>query len=189
MRIGVTPSDETRRKLRELVVYISNRCETDVHFGMIKLNKIILRADRLAYLRYGNTITGSEYMRLPKGFVPKHMKMILDELESSKEIVIKHRQYFDHVQKRVIPLREANLDELTSKDVALVEEIISECASLDASTLSYQSHGIAWRLVSDKQTVPNSAFLLADNQEFSEQEIEEGYALIEKHGWDVYVNQ
>ena len=41
------PNDE---KLRELIVYISDRCETDETFGAVKLNKILFLADFNAHL-------------------------------------------------------------------------------------------------------------------------------------------
>lgn len=191
MLVPIRPesSEETKEKLRELILYISEKCEKDFYFGMVKLNKIILRADRLAYLRYGKSITGTAYMRLPNGLVPLHMAQVLDEMKSASEIVVRERQMFEHIQKRVVPLRDAKLDNFTAKDIALIEEIIDTCKMLSGSDMSRQSHGTAWHIASHKDTIPYKAFLLSDNQTLTENDIEEGYALIKRHGWEQYATQ
>ncbi len=53
-------SDGTRstEKLRELVLYIADKCEEDRTFGAVKLNKILFYADFISFAEYGEPITG-----------------------------------------------------------------------------------------------------------------------------------
>jgi hypothetical protein len=185
---GPTSSDETRAKLRELILYISDRCKSDEHYGMIKLNKIILQADRLSYVRYGKAITETAYMRLSQGLVPYHMIQILEQMKEDRDIVVREKQRYQYVQKRVVSLRDADLEPFTATDIALIEEVISECESYDAHTMSHRSHGTAWHIAGDRETVPYSAFLLSDNQTATEADVMQAYELIERHGWDVRIH-
>ena len=179
-------SDATKQKLRELILYIADRLESDVHFGMTKLNKVILFVDVLAYLRYGTPVTGTQYMKLPHGPVPVHMKQIIEEMQEADDIAIREQQKLQYIQKRVIPLRNANLDDFTARDIALVEEVIDDCTDFNAKWISLLSHGTAWKVAGEKEIIPYTAFFLSDRQQLTEEDIEEGQSLIKQHGWEVY---
>jgi len=51
-----------KEKLRELILYICEKSVSDPNFDLEKLKGIIFQADKLAYLRTGKTITGSDYI-------------------------------------------------------------------------------------------------------------------------------
>lgn len=63
-------SDE---RLAELIVYISQKCANHRKFGATKLNKILFYADFGSFKKYGCSITGTEYMKLPNGPVPRQL--------------------------------------------------------------------------------------------------------------------
>jgi hypothetical protein len=180
-------SEETRSKLRELVLYISQRCESDVNFGATKLNKIILFADVLSYLRYGISVTGTAYMKQKYGPVPLHMVQVIEKMQDDKDIVIRKEMVgIQHEQKRIIPLRPANVDGFLPRDIALVEDVIHQCLSDNAKSISDKSHGTAWKLAEIGDIIPYESFLIADDQTPTEADIEEAYDLIQKNGWEVY---
>jgi hypothetical protein len=54
------PMPNAEDRLRELVLYISERCERDVYFGKTKLNKVLVFADFSSFARTGRPITGLE---------------------------------------------------------------------------------------------------------------------------------
>lgn len=56
----IIPNDE---KLKELILYITIRSEGDRHFDSDKLKKLLFFSDFLAYLYFGEPITGHEYIR------------------------------------------------------------------------------------------------------------------------------
>jgi len=180
-------SQESRKKLRELILYIADRLDGDANFRAVKLNKIILKADRLSFVRTGKSITETPYMKLDQGFVPYHMKQILEEMKADQEIVIRNRQSYQYIQQRVVPLRDASLDLFSAQDIAIVEEVIDDSIGLNASTMSHQSHGIAWKVAELYGTVPYSAFLLSDDQTISQTDIDQAYALMAEQGWDLRV--
>jgi hypothetical protein len=179
-------TQETKNKLRELILYISDRCMNDEMYGAIKLNKILLAADVVSYLRFGQSITGAQYMKLHAGPAPVAMLPVLEDMKALGEIAIKEKQYFSKPQKRVIPLRDANLQIFTGRDIAILEEVIEGCKDLNATALSNWSHGIAWRTAKDKEIIPYQAFYIAEDQELTEEDVYRGLALIKQYGWEEY---
>ena len=58
------PELKGEEKLRELIIYISDKCIDDETFGAVKLNKILYLSDFDHYAKYGIPITGLPYQSL-----------------------------------------------------------------------------------------------------------------------------
>lgn len=148
--------------LRELILYIADQCIEDKTFGVTKLNKILYFADFMSYAKYGEPITGTPYIRLPKGPVPEQMTSVRKQMVADEEIFIRNQDYFGFDQKRVIALREAKLDGFKSRDIAMVDHVIQTLADRSASEVSERSHGRAWRAAGNGERIPYNAAFLSD---------------------------
>jgi len=62
------------------VLYLSQRSADDPGFGMVKLNKLLYRADFEAYRLLGHSITGAVYEKQDFGPVARPLPIALDEL-------------------------------------------------------------------------------------------------------------
>lgn len=153
---------DTRDRLREMILYISALCGEDQHFGVTKLNKILFYADFISFLRYGEPITGVEYMKLPQGPAPLYIMRVREEMENNKELVVRKQNVHTYVQHRLIPLREPRFDMFKARDVALINEIVEMLCDMNARDVSDLSHGRAWQIASEKGLIPYEAVLISD---------------------------
>jgi|SRR5271157_95407 len=169
-------------RLKELILYIGEKCKDDPTFGAIKLNKILYFADFISFIRYGEPVTGVEYMRLGQGPAPKHLLPVSKQMQAAKEMFIEKRNYFDREQQRVIPMRDANLNLFKPRDIAMVDEVISALWGENADRVSEWSHGIAWKMFDDKQSIPYEAAYLSNSWRGEEDE-DWAQELITKYGW------
>lgn len=155
---------EAEKRLAELMLHIANKCEDDPNFGATKLNKILWWADFISYAKTGKPITGVEYQRLGNGPAPKRLLPVRKKLCDKQEAVVKkHIKYNNRTQQRLIALREANYDLFTAQEIAMVDEIISDFWEDNASSISQFSHGKAWEIAKDKQSMPYESIFLSDN--------------------------
>lgn len=154
MKAGMSLSIRDK-KLRELVLYIAQHCQSDETFGAIKLNKLLFYADFLAYLNFGKPLTGQEYFRLPKGPAPRRWVPVRNQMIEDGEIQIKSKEYFGFPQNRVVPLRKAKLSVFTAEEIDLVDKVIEFHRGKTAAEISDESHGfIGWALAKDQETIP-----------------------------------
>jgi hypothetical protein len=74
-----------RGKLKELVLYFSQQSleAGDEGFGMVKLNKLLYRADFESFRLLGRSITGAVYEKQEYGPVARDLLIVLDELAAS----------------------------------------------------------------------------------------------------------
>lgn len=98
------PNMPSEEKLRELVLYIADRCSKDRHFGRVKLNKVLWFADASSYAFTGKPVTGATYIRLNNGPVPKPMKKLRSKMLADGDIAERHQGN----QRRDVALRDAD---------------------------------------------------------------------------------
>ena len=172
------------KRLAELMIYVSNKCHADPRFGATKLNKILWWSDFLSYARTGEPITGVEYQRLGNGPVPKRLPPIRGKLIGDYDAILKERPIFNKIQKRLIPLREANLNLFTANQIALVDDVISWLWEENAKSVSEQSHGKAWEVARNKESMPYESICLSD-EPITNFDVIRTSELAEKYGWEL----
>lgn len=149
------------QKFRELMLYIAARMEGDPAFGATKLNKMLFFADFSHYVDYGQPITGAEYQKLPHGPAPRRLLPVQKQLQDEGDATIRHMRVGGYTQKRLVPLRDADLSYFSGSEIATVEETISRLEQHTALSVSAVSHRMfGWQIAREGQTIPyQSAFL------------------------------
>ncbi|MGH7985552.1 MAG: Panacea domain-containing protein [Candidatus Binataceae bacterium] len=162
MAIQQKPDDD---KLRELILYIADLSGQDVHFGAIKLNKLLFYADFLAYQRLGRPITGQEYQTLPQGPAPRRLKPVIEKMQGKGDLRIERKRRFNRTQLRPIPGRLADLSKFNKEEAELVREMIARFWNMNATQISEESHlFLGWQLMAVGETIPYSTVLIGNRR-------------------------
>ena len=151
------------RKFAELIIYISQKAACDFYFGATKLNKILYLSDFRAYGKWGKAITGAEYQHLPQGPAPRRLKPVRDALVAQNDLAIQPVGFpSGKVQHRTVNLREADLSQFEAKEIALVDSVIDEMASMNATEASNLSHQyVGWLMTDEGQTIEYATIFLS----------------------------
>lgn len=151
-------------KLAELIVYVAAKCEKHERFGATKLNKILFYSDFTSYLERGIPITGAEYQRLKYGPAPVRLLPVQGDLVRSGAVVNRESVVpGGSLEKRLIPLRPADLDLFDAKDIAIVDHVIDLFQHHSAVAVSELSHRLpCWKLAADGERIPYFTALLPE---------------------------
>lgn len=175
---------ESKKKMKELILYISEKCADDRFFGATKLNKILFLSDFWAYAEFGRPITGMEYMKLRHGPAPRKLLPIRREMERGRELAIQEGRLSDLPQMRPVNLRPANLSLFTAEEIALVDMVIEKLRGATAAATSRYTHRWSgWQIADENETIPYPTVFLSDDP-ISEVEIQRGMELNRRHRWD-----
>jgi len=178
------PEMEPDIRLRELMLYVAKKCSDDPSFGATKLNKILYFSDFLSYLNDGRPVTGSEYMAQQHGPVPKRLVPMRQELEGAGDAVVEKRTRLTHEQHRLVPLRDPDLSLFSSREIAIVDEVIERLKGRAAWEVSMLSHGMAWNVPAEGESIPYQAAFLSSDP-LTPDDIAWAQELINEHGWAV----
>lgn len=174
------PNKEQR--LKELIVYISDKCAGNEKFGATMLNKILWAADFISYQDKGRPITGEVYQRLERGPAPRRLRPIRSEMEANGDIRVRMTDYRGRVQHRTIALRDADLSIFSGDEIALVDKVIDALSTMNGKELSDWSHGRAWKTRNNQDPMPYESTFLSDEY-VTVGDISRTEQLIKKYGW------
>ncbi len=105
-------------RLRQMILYVSQRCAAARYFGLVKLNKIIWRADFDAFAARGVPVTGRPYQRLQFGPAAKEMLPVHSEMLRQGLISVDLRDFGDNmVARRTIAHQEPALKNFSADDL------------------------------------------------------------------------
>lgn len=160
-------------KLAELVLYVARRSEGDTFFGATKLNKVLFFADFLHFRKTGRPITGAEYVKQEHGPVPSAINAIKQRLLQNGSAAEREEPTGIYTQRRLLALRDANLDLFAPEEIAFVDELLRQLDGVTASAVSDWSHQLAgWRLAKMYETIPYfTAFMIHGGNEESDDEV------------------
>lgn len=169
--------------MRELVIYIAQKCAPAQHFGAVKLNKILYHSDFRAFRKFGVPLTGAKYFRLKYGPAPLALRPIRRELEMEGAIRVEERQLGSRTQERVVALRDPVLAHFTADEIALVDEVIRDLWEQNWQEVSDASHDVIWRTLTDRDLIPYEAAFL-DDEPPTDDEKQRTLELAAALGWD-----
>jgi hypothetical protein len=151
-----------QRRLREAVLYVSHRCQAAPFFGLVKLNKIIWRADFESFAERGQPVTGRQYQRLPQGPAPVEMLPVLNEMQAEGLLRIERSRVFDFDERRPTVLAQANLSLFSRSDLDFLDRAIAIYWDKTGRETSDISHGVAWKSRADGESMPYELSYLSD---------------------------
>ncbi len=150
-------------RLREMVIYVAEKCADAKRFGKIKLNKIIWKADFDAYAARRVPVTGRAYQRLGLGPAPIEMAPLYGEMLQDDLITVQLIDFGDNiVEHRTIPKVKSELKFFSPDDLAYADHAIRYFWDLTGEETSDDSHGAAWRSRADGDPMPYELALLRD---------------------------
>jgi hypothetical protein len=152
-----------QNRVRQLVLYVAEKCQGARYFGSIKLNKIIWKADFDSFAERGQPVTGREYRRQKYGPVLREMKPLHDDLLKDGLIRIEPRDFGDDiVERRTVALTSADLSMFSEIDISYVDRSIAHYWEKTGMEASDESHGVAWRTRANGDAMPYESSLLSD---------------------------
>jgi hypothetical protein len=173
------------RKLREAILYISDKCSADPKYGATKLNKILFYADFESFRCRGVSVTGAEYIRLEHGPAPKRMKPLREQMIESGELTIKKLPVYNHTRDVPIALRRPDINgNFNAEDISVVDKVIEVVDQFGAGQLSKASHfGVPWQVIREGELIPYE-LIHVSSEAPSPRDIERTQELAREHGWE-----
>lgn len=168
-------------KLKELVLYVSQKWFGNHRNGSVELNKALFFSDALSYALLGRSITGVEYVRHPYGPAPKGITSVQRSLSMSGDAkILKFSGPGRPGPTIIFPQRDADTSLFTSQEKRVIDLVVSELEDMVTDDVSEMSHTLdGWRLAAQGETIPLFTIFL-DNALLSEQDIEAGQAVAEQ---------
>jgi hypothetical protein len=168
-------------KFKAMVHYICAGCEDYRKLGATKLNKVILYAEREAYLRLGGGISTPRFVKRQFGPVPVAVIPVLNELQEEKKILIKERVVNGKQKRDFINLAEPDISSFSPEEISIIDRVAHDvCHHHTANSISRETHDDIWQMASIGEDLPMFT-VFAVQGEVDEEDIMWAKQRIEEH--------
>lgn len=173
-----------RKKFEELIVYLARRLPPEAALGRVKMAKLLMHSDFIAFARLGRPMTGATYEKWEHGHLPRELITTEIDLQSDGSIDMETVDYYGKTLKHITARRDPDMADFSEDELAIVEGTIRLYGHESASYLSRLSHReLGWRLTKDRELIPYDTVFLGTTGP-AETDVRRGEELASLHGWD-----
>ena len=147
-------------KLKNVLLYILERCAGKPNVGETVLYKLLYFSDFNYYELYEEHLTGATYRKLPYGPVPQNLDAITSQMISDGQLQRIKTPYGGFVQCRYLPLQKPDLTQMKASEKEVIDRVIEQMGDWSANAISAYSHqDLPWQATGDgKEISYNLAF-------------------------------
>lgn len=183
--------DFNRGKFKELVLYFAQESERvgDEGFGMVKLNKLLYRADFQAFRLLGRPITGETYERQEFGPVARDLPIVLDELAAAGRLRWQRIPRGPYTREVPTASRESDdqpdLSQFSPDERRLMKETLQELAVYGGKSASDWSHeqSAGWNLAREDGHAIDYATEFISTDPIPPADLERARQFVRDQGW------
>ena len=125
---------QSLERLKNVLLYMISQAR---EVFCTKMNKLLFYIDFLAYRRYGMAVTGLSYKALDYGPVPERWDRVYSQFD---EIVQEPRRYGDKEGSVLVSTCRADMEQFSSSELEILEEVCAAFSDLTSVCLSDMSH-------------------------------------------------
>lgn len=150
-----------KKKMKELILFVSSLNKDSPAFGSTALNKMLFYSDVFAFLLHGKSITGASYVKEKYGPVPKELMEVRRELLRESALEIQEVERSGKIQRRPVSLRGTNERVFSQSEITIIRDVITQLQNQSAISVSEISHKeFPWLVANEGEEIPYSSFFL-----------------------------
>jgi transcriptional regulator with XRE-family HTH domain len=128
------------KKFKEVLLYLLQKVGAAPHVGETVIYKLLYFIDFDYYEIYEEQLIGATYIKNHFGPTPVEFKKVVENMVKRHEIDIVKSKYFQHEQKKYLPVRTPDLSVLTAREIKHIDEVVERLGNKNATALSEYSH-------------------------------------------------
>ncbi len=145
---------ENINKFKEVLLYILGKVGSRPNIGQTVLYKLLYFIDFDYYELHEEPLIGATYIKNHYGPTPISFAKIVKQMESDGQLVEVRSKYFDHDQTKYVPVKEADVSNLSGRELKHIDDELDKLSHFTARQLSELSHkDTPWIVAKDKEVI------------------------------------
>lgn len=138
--IRISVPQEKVEKFKEVLLYILERIGARPNVGEAVVCKLMYFIDFDYYEKFEEQLIGAKYIKNHFGPTPLAFPKIIKKMEENGDLISVKKKYFQHEQKKYLPLRSANLKNFSAQEKELIDWEIERFKDFNATKMRDYSH-------------------------------------------------
>ena len=141
-------------KLKNILLYILERCAGKPNIGETELYKLLYFSDFNYYELYEEQLTGTSYIKLPLGPVPQNLAHFIHQMIEKQLLQRVKTEYHGFPQTRYLPLEKADLTLLKASEKEVIDKVIEQMSDWSANMINQYSQGDKpWKATKEEEVI------------------------------------
>ena len=163
----ISVPQEKVEKFKEVLLYILERIGARSNIGEGVVCKLMYFIDFDFYEKFEEQLMGAKYIKNHFGPTPVAFTEIVKQMEQDGNLAHVTKKYFQHDQKKYLPLRKADLSHFSAREKELIDWEIERFKDFNATQMKEYSHkDVPWIGAEDLQPI-NYEAVFSRTDEFS----------------------
>ena len=152
--IRISVPQENLNKFKEVLLYILDKVGSKPNIGETVLYKLLYFIDFDYYEKFEEQLIGAKYQKNHYGPTPVEFAKIVEAMEENGDLEEVQSQYFQYPQRKYLPIRLADLSNLSAEEIKTIDEVLERLSDMNANQISDYSHGdVPWKTTDDGEII------------------------------------
>lgn len=144
LQIRIT--EKNLEKFKQVLLYLLEKVGSKPNIGETMLHKLLYFIDFDYYEKYEENLMGATYIKNLHGPTSVELVHIIKDMQDTGELEAVKSKYFKYEQKKYLPLKRANLDVLSAREIEHIDNVLARLADKNAKEIENYSHeDIPWK--------------------------------------------
>lgn len=144
LQIRVT--EKNLDKFKQVLLYVLNKVGAKPNVGETVLHKLLYFIDFDYYEKFEENLMGATYIKNHHGPTSIELGEIIKEMQKQGEIEAVKSQYFKYLQKKYLPRKRPNLENLSAREIEHIDDVLARLSDKNAAEIEKYSHeDIPWK--------------------------------------------
>ncbi len=152
-------------KFKQVLLYILEKVGSKPNVGETVLHKLLYFIDFDYYEKFEENLMGATYIKNSHGPTSVELGAILKDMQRNGEIEAVKSKYFNHLQKKYLPIKRADLNALSAREIGHINEVLARLSDKNAKEIENYSHeDIPWRAAKEGQPLSYESVFYRDER-------------------------
>ena len=152
-------------KFKQVLLYILEKVGGKPNVGETVLHKLLYFIDFDYYEKFEENLMGATYIKNYHGPTSVELGTILKDMQRNGEIEAVKSKYFNHLQKKYLPIKRADLNILSAREFEHIDDVLARLSDKNAKEIENYSHeDIPWRAAKEGQPLSYESVFYRDER-------------------------
>lgn len=152
-------------KFKQVLLYILEKVGSKPNVGETVLHKLLYFIDFDYYEKFEENLMGATYIKNHHGPTSVELGTILKDMQRNGEIEAVRSKYFNHLQKKYLPVKRADLNILSAREIEHIDAVLARLSDKNAKEIENYSHeDIPWRAAKEGRPLSYESVFYRDER-------------------------
>ncbi|MCX6761057.1 MAG: DUF4065 domain-containing protein [Candidatus Nealsonbacteria bacterium] len=133
-------------KFKQVLLYVLTKVGGKSNVGETVLHKLLYFIDFDYYEKFEESLMGATYIKNHHGPTSVELGTVISDMQKRGEIEAVNSRYFKYDQKKYLPLKRPNLNNLSAQEIGHIDEVLARLSDKNAKEIENYSHeDIPWK--------------------------------------------